>query len=116
MKQYPADVHFLLVLFLFYSVYAWFLLKYGSTFFILFFYFIFYLARFSRFTPSITILLTILHYLQADQICYAVLCVFSYIAAGQEQKKTQHPSTPAPTEHPPPAGLSASLQSSPRKQ
>lgn len=24
---------------------------------------------------------------QADQICYAVLCVFSYFAAGQEQKK-----------------------------
>ncbi|XP_053663082.1 MAP kinase-activating death domain protein [Anopheles marshallii] len=26
----------------------------------------------------------------ADQICYAVLCVFSYIAAGQEQTKQQH--------------------------
>lgn len=25
----------------------------------------------------------------ADQICYAVLCVFSYIAAGLEQKKRQ---------------------------
>lgn len=25
--------------------------------------------------------------LQADQICYSVLCVFSYVAAGQEQKK-----------------------------
>lgn len=25
--------------------------------------------------------------MQADQICYAVLCVFSYMAAGQEQKK-----------------------------
>lgn len=25
--------------------------------------------------------------LQADQICYAVLCVFSYFAAGHEQKK-----------------------------
>lgn len=24
---------------------------------------------------------------QADQICYAVLCVFSYFAAGQELKK-----------------------------
>lgn len=24
---------------------------------------------------------------QADQICYAVLCVFSYIAAGTEQRK-----------------------------
>lgn len=24
---------------------------------------------------------------QADQICYAVLCVFSYLAAGQDQKK-----------------------------
>lgn len=24
---------------------------------------------------------------QADQICYSVLCVFSYVAAGQEQKK-----------------------------
>jgi hypothetical protein len=23
----------------------------------------------------------------ADQICYAVLCVFSYIAAGMEQQK-----------------------------
>lgn len=23
---------------------------------------------------------------QADQICYAVLCVFSYVAAGQQQK------------------------------
>ncbi|XP_015787320.1 MAP kinase-activating death domain protein isoform X2 [Tetranychus urticae] len=28
----------------------------------------------------------------ADQICYAVLCVFSYIAAGLEQKKSQHSS------------------------
>lgn len=28
---------------------------------------------------------------KADQICYSVLCVFSYIAAGQEQRKTpQH--------------------------
>lgn len=27
----------------------------------------------------------------ADQICYAVLCVFSYIAAGlEQQKKKQH--------------------------
>lgn len=26
-------------------------------------------------------------YLKADQICYSVLCVFSYVAAGQEQKK-----------------------------
>ena len=25
----------------------------------------------------------------ADQICYAVLCVFSYIAAGIEQRKKQ---------------------------
>ena len=24
---------------------------------------------------------------QADQICYSVLCVFSYVAAGTEQKK-----------------------------
>ena len=24
---------------------------------------------------------------QADQICYAVLCLFSYIAAGMEQRK-----------------------------
>lgn len=28
-----------------------------------------------------------LRILQADQICYAVLCVFSYFAAGHEQKK-----------------------------
>lgn len=27
-------------------------------------------------------------FFQADQICYAVLCVFSYFAAGQEQKKS----------------------------
>jgi hypothetical protein len=27
--------------------------------------------------------------LQSDQICYAVLCVFSYIAAGQEQQRLQ---------------------------
>jgi len=27
--------------------------------------------------------------LQSDQICYAVLCVFSYIAAGQEQRRLQ---------------------------
>nr|CAD7260626.1 unnamed protein product [Timema shepardi] len=27
--------------------------------------------------------------LMSDQICYAVLCVFSYIAAGQEQKRQQ---------------------------
>lgn len=26
---------------------------------------------------------------QADQICYAVLCVFSYVAAGSEQKKLE---------------------------
>jgi hypothetical protein len=26
---------------------------------------------------------------QSDQICYAVLCVFSYIAAGQEQRRMQ---------------------------
>lgn len=26
---------------------------------------------------------------QADQICYAVLCVFSYVAAGSEQKKME---------------------------
>ena len=25
--------------------------------------------------------------LQADQICYAVLCVFSYVAAGMEQQQ-----------------------------
>nr|XP_027221860.1 MAP kinase-activating death domain protein-like [Penaeus vannamei] len=25
----------------------------------------------------------------ADQICYAVLCVFSYVAAGSEQKKME---------------------------
>ena len=25
-------------------------------------------------------------YFQADQICYAVLCVFSYVAAGNETK------------------------------
>lgn len=25
--------------------------------------------------------------LQADQICYAVLCVFSYVAAGLDQQK-----------------------------
>jgi hypothetical protein len=25
--------------------------------------------------------------LQADQICYAVLCVFSYVAAGSAQKQ-----------------------------
>ena len=25
--------------------------------------------------------------LQADQICYAVLCVFSYMAAGQERQQ-----------------------------
>jgi hypothetical protein len=25
--------------------------------------------------------------LQADQICYAVLCVFSYVAAGQDRGK-----------------------------
>ena len=24
---------------------------------------------------------------QADQICYAVLCVFSYVAAGMEQRQ-----------------------------
>ena len=28
--------------------------------------------------------------LQADQICYSVLCVFSYLAAGLEQKKQQN--------------------------
>ena len=27
--------------------------------------------------------------LQADQICYAVLCVFSYMAAGQERQQQQ---------------------------
>lgn len=27
------------------------------------------------------------YFLKADQICYSVLCVFSYMAAGQEQKK-----------------------------
>nr|CAD7427461.1 unnamed protein product [Timema monikensis] len=27
--------------------------------------------------------------IESDQICYAVLCVFSYIAAGQEQKRQQ---------------------------
>ena len=26
----------------------------------------------------------------SDQICYAVLCVFSYIAAGLEQRKRLH--------------------------
>ena len=26
-------------------------------------------------------------FLQADQICYAVLCVFSYVAAGMEQQQ-----------------------------
>lgn len=26
--------------------------------------------------------------LQADQICYAVLCVFSYVAAGNRRRKT----------------------------
>nr|XP_037870783.1 MAP kinase-activating death domain protein isoform X5 [Bombyx mori] len=40
--------------------------------------------------------------IMADQICYAVLCVFSYFAAGQEQKKAileqaaRVPSTPSP--------------------
>lgn len=28
-------------------------------------------------------------YSQADQICYAVLCVFSYVAAGSEQRKLE---------------------------
>lgn len=28
-------------------------------------------------------------FFQADQICYAVLCVFSYVAAGSEQKKME---------------------------
>jgi hypothetical protein len=27
-------------------------------------------------------------FVQADQICYAVLCVFSYVAAGQNRKKS----------------------------
>lgn len=30
-------------------------------------------------------------FIQADQICYAVLCVFSYVAAGQEHKQAQAP-------------------------
>lgn len=33
---------------------------------------------------------------QADQICYSVLCVFSYVAAGQEQKKNFNPSKALP--------------------
>jgi hypothetical protein len=28
-------------------------------------------------------------YFQADQICYAVLCVFSYVAAGMEKGEQQ---------------------------
>lgn len=43
--------------------------------------------------------------LKADQIAYSVLCVFSYVAAGQEQQKNlnaqkvldQHKSTPITT-------------------
>lgn len=30
---------------------------------------------------------------QADQICYAVLCVFSYVAAGMEQQQQQRRQT-----------------------
>lgn len=46
---------------------------------------------------------------QADQICYAVLCVFSYFAAGQEQKKAileqaaRVPPSPSPSASPSPA-------------
>ncbi|CAH0721692.1 unnamed protein product, partial [Brenthis ino] len=48
--------------------------------------------------------------IMADQICYAVLCVFSYFAAGHEQKKAileqaariQQPETPAPPAPAPP--------------
>ena len=29
----------------------------------------------------------VVFFLQADQICYAVLCVFSYVAAGSAQKQ-----------------------------
>lgn len=37
-----------------------------------------------------TVLLTVICTLsQADQICYAVLCVFSYIAAGMAHKQRQ---------------------------
>ncbi|KAL0268470.1 UNVERIFIED_CONTAM: hypothetical protein PYX00_010400 [Menopon gallinae] len=43
----------------------------------------------------------------ADQICYAVLCVFSYIAAGQEQKKNQKQGE---------GGGPRPAQASPRKQ
>ncbi|KAG8235675.1 hypothetical protein J437_LFUL015733 [Ladona fulva] len=44
----------------------------------------------------------------ADQICYAVLCVFSYVAAGQEQRRLQtHEAGPQPQsltfQHPPQA-------------
>lgn len=37
---------------------------------------------------------------KADQICYSVLCVFSYIAAGQEQRKvTQHKNVSGSQKH-----------------
>lgn len=29
----------------------------------------------------------LLRFFQADQICYSVLCVFSYVAAGQKQRR-----------------------------
>lgn len=49
--------------------------------------------------------------LQADQICYAVLCVFSYVAAGPEKRlqgrqslifPTTQPTPPPPSEPKPP--------------
>ena len=33
--------------------------------------------------------------LQADQICYAVLCVFSYVAAGHKKQRRPGPSAHA---------------------
>ena len=42
--------------------------------------------------------------LQADQICYAVLCVFSYVAAGHKKQRRPGPSAHAHVSHTPTSG------------
>ncbi|KAK6619570.1 hypothetical protein RUM43_012327 [Polyplax serrata] len=51
----------------------------------------------------------------ADQICYAVLCVFSYIAAGQEQRRSSQQIDPQQQQYLQPSSA-LSVQSSPRRQ
>ncbi|XP_046395565.1 MAP kinase-activating death domain protein isoform X5 [Ischnura elegans] len=54
----------------------------------------------------------------ADQICYAVLCVFSYVAAGQEQRRLQGHETPQSVTfaHPPPPQAQQQPQQQPQQQ